>query len=129
MKCPCQSGLSFTDCCEPIHTSRKQAITAEALMRSRYSAFALANVDYLMKSQHPSTRKVKEKEMLKKWASSVQWVGLKIISKSEGLENDTQGLVEFKAMYLENGEIQFIEENSRFVRQNGNWFYVDGVHK
>ncbi|MDP3435266.1 MAG: YchJ family metal-binding protein [Bacteroidota bacterium] len=108
--CPCGSGLSYSACCEPVISGRNEAITAQALMRSRYVAFTLANVDYLMRSHSAKTRPVKTRKSIEKWAKSVAWMGLTILETQAGEASDEIGTVEFKATYLENGKLQQIHE-------------------
>ena len=96
-------------------------------MRSRYTAFTMANGDYLMESHHLNTRPVKEKENIVAWARSVEWLELKISSKSKGLENDVEGSVEFNAYFKENGKINSISEHSLFVKENEHWYYFGFV--
>jgi SEC-C motif-containing protein len=127
--CPCGSGLSYLACCEPIISGRNEAVTAQALMRSRYVAFTLANVDYLMRSHSAKTRPVKDRKNIEKWAKSVTWMGLSILDTQAGDASDEIGTVEFKATYLENGKLQQIHEKSLFHRENGKWVYVSGVHR
>jgi len=126
--CPCGSSLSFSVCCEPIISGKKDAVTAQELMRSRYTAFTKANVDHLMRSHSAKTRPVKESKSIEKWAKSVVWMGLTIIQTQAGEARDETGYVEFKALYLENGKPQQIHEKSLFQRENGKWVYVSGVH-
>ena len=99
-------------------------------MRSRFSAFCIADGKYLHKSQHTTTRpKIKsERKDVIKWAKSVTWIGLEIISTTKGTVNDDLGTVEFKANYLENGEPSHIHEKSNFEKENGHWVYVDGIN-
>ncbi len=127
-RCPCGSGLTYADCCEPIISGRKEAITAQQLMRSRYTAFTKANVDYLMRSHSAKTRPIKERKSIEKWAKSLNWMGLTILDTQDGEANDEIGYVEFKALYLENGRPQQIHEKSLFQRENGIWVYVSGEH-
>ncbi|TLX70239.1 Sec-C motif domain protein [Labilibacter sediminis] len=129
INCPCGSGKLLKDCCQPIIQNQKDAITAEELMRSRYTAFTLADVGYLMKSHHSKTRPIKEKKNIKKWAESVQWMGLTIINKTEGSAKDTKGMVEFKAVFIENGKLDHIHECSLFEKENGKWVYFKGTHQ
>lgn len=126
--CPCGSSLSFHECCEPIITGQREAATCQALMRSRYVAFTKADIDYLMKSHHSSTRPVRERKKIKKWAESVQWMGLTVLNTKDGEASDQTGYVEFRALYLEKGIMQQIHENSLFKRENNQWVYVSGVH-
>ncbi|MBW1298054.1 YchJ family protein [Aquimarina litoralis] len=126
--CNCGKTDSFNACCYEIHLDIKKALTAEALMRSRYSAFVVANGDYLLKSHHSSTRpSLKEKKSIVKWAKSVQWIKLEVLNTTGGLKNDIDGTVEFKAFYFENGSLQFIHEHSKFVKENGHWVYFGEV--
>ncbi|ODS41860.1 MAG: hypothetical protein MSIBF_00405 [Candidatus Altiarchaeales archaeon IMC4] len=120
--CPCQSGRSFADCCGPLLSGEHAAPTAEALMRSRYTAFAVRNVGYLLQSWHASTRP----EAIDA-ATIPEWQGLWIMRTEEGREGDSKGVVEFKATFSTGGQGRgVLREVSRFVRENGQWFYVDG---
>jgi SEC-C motif-containing protein len=124
--CPCCSGFSYATCCEPIIIGKKNAPTAESLMRSRYVAFTLANVDYLMLSHHSSSRPNKERKSIAKWAKSVKWIGLTILNSQDGQQTDNRGTVEFKALFIEDGLLSHIHENSLFLRENEKWVYVSG---
>ncbi|WP_299253118.1 YchJ family metal-binding protein [uncultured Aquimarina sp.] len=123
-KCYCGRSQTYDTCCGSIHKEMTQALSAEDLMRSRYSAFVLANGDYLMKSHHRSTRPIKEKKSIINWAKSVKWIKLEILDKTKGLEFDEEGTVAFKAFYFENGALEVIHENSRFVKEDGRWVYL-----
>lgn len=126
--CPCGSSLAYSACCEPIISGKKDATTAQELMRSRYTAFTHANIDYLMRSHSVKTRPTKERKGIEKWAKSVNWIGLTIVQTQAGEVSDEIGYVEFKALYIENGKPQQIHEKSLFQRENGKWVYVSGVH-
>lgn len=127
MKCPCNPTKNYTDCCKKAHDNILSVNSAEALMRSRYSAFALANIDYLQQSHHSKTRpSKKEKKETLLWAKSVAWLKLEVLQTTKGTENDTQGTVEFKAVFMENGKLNNIHENSNFCKENDHWVYVDG---
>ena len=122
--CNCGNSKTYTKCCGLAHQLLKAVKTAEQLMRSRYTAFTLADGDYLMESHHITTRSIKEKEHLVAWAKSVEWVELKILATSKGLANDSEGTVSFKAYYKENGKQNCIQENSKFIKENGCWYYL-----
>ena len=126
--CPCGSGQVFANCCEAIISGKKDALTAQELMRSRYTAFTQANINYLMRSHSIKTRPVKERKSIEKLAKSVAWMGLSILQAQSGEANNEIGYVEFKALYLENGKPQLIHEKSLFQRENGKWVYVSGDH-
>jgi len=125
--CPCQSGKAFADCCGPYLSGEKAAPTPEALMRSRYSAFATGNIDYLEESLLPGTRGDFDREAAAEWARSSEWTGLHIRSTTGGGEGDTKGDVEFVALFRQNGQDRVHHETGSFEKQDGRWYYVDGV--
>lgn len=119
-KCYCGSLKNFNECCEPIIKGIQKSSTAEALMRSRYSAYATHEVDYLLATTYVSERKYHSKSEILNWATSNQWLQLEII-------NATENTVEFKAYFLDsNSQKQIHHELSTFKLENGSWFYVDG---
>ncbi|MBD3670306.1 MAG: YchJ family protein [Gammaproteobacteria bacterium] len=118
--CPCGSGHPYATCCGPIHRGEREAATAESLMRSRYSAYALNLNDYLLESWHPETRPGTLH------AESIKWVGLEIVATQQGGEDDAQGMVEFRARYIADDRLGELSENSRFTRHQGRWVYVEG---
>ncbi len=122
--CPCGRLIKYEFCCGAIHNGISKAITAEDLMRSRYVAFTLADGDYLMTSHHSSTRPLSEKRAIVKWAKSVEWIKLEVLNTFKGAKKDTEGRVEFKAYFKTKDKIQFIHENSMFVRENEQWVYL-----
>lgn len=124
MNCPCGTLKKYPDCCEIAHNDSAAVITAEQLMRSRYTAFTMGNGDYLMKSHHSSTRPIKEKEAIENWAKSVNWIRLEILEISKGNITDIKGTVTFNAYYFENGRVERIHEKSAFVKENDCWFYL-----
>jgi SEC-C motif-containing protein len=107
---------------------KREAATCQELMRSRYVAYTLANVDHLMRSHHSKTRPAKERKQIKQWAESVKWMGLVIINTEGGELTDDTGYVEFRALYMENGQMRQIHEKSLFGRENQRWVYVSGEH-
>lgn len=125
--CYCGSGESFAQCCEPLLGGKQAALTAEQLMRSRYSAFCTYNIDYLIATHHPSKHETDDREQLKKTLASCQWLQLKIISCNRGLANDNDGQVKFIAVYQENDQLFQLAENSQFIKEHNQWFYYDGV--
>ncbi|MEN9502416.1 MAG: hypothetical protein RI964_1701 [Pseudomonadota bacterium] len=122
MDCPCGSGLIYNQCCRVYHDG-KVAPTAQALMRSRYSAYVLGNGSYLHRSWHSSTRPTK-KSLLQ--LPPTDWLGLAIVRTEQGHESDTQGIVEFIARYQTPAGEEVLHETSRFLREGGRWYYVDG---
>ena len=124
--CPCGLGRPYADCCGPFHRGEAHAPTAEALMRSRYAAFATGNADYLVKTLHPSKRTPGEAQDLKKSLKQTEWVGLIVLRTSGGSVIDTTATVEFEASWLSGGRKGVMHETSTFVRHEGRWVYVDG---
>ncbi|MFP5021731.1 YchJ family protein [Pseudonocardia phyllosphaerae] len=116
MSCPCGTGRPEDACCGPVLDGRP-APTAEALMRSRYTAFVRGDAAYLRSSWHPSTRPRK----LRLEPGSV-WTGLEIVGRSGGALFDTDGVVEFRAHRVDG----VLRERSRFVKEDGRWLYLDG---
>ena len=122
MKCPCCSGKSYNTCCEPYHRKEQNAPTAEALMRSRFSAFALPNGAYLLNTTLPAKRKFHSQEELQKWGEINQWIKLEIVNLP------AVNQVEFKAFYIDSeGKEQLHHELSVFQKINDRWFYVSGT--
>ena len=124
MNCYCGTTKSYQDCCEVFHRNNGKTETAEQLMRSRYSAFVLADGDYLMATHHSSTRPTKEKKAIVKWAKSVQWIKLEVLDTSKGSKDNIEGTVTFNAYFFENGKVDIIHEKSAFVKENEQWFYL-----
>lgn len=126
LACPCQSGLLLSACCEPFLTFQKNALTPTQLMRSRYSAYVLQNVDYLIATWHPQTLP----KTLSSEIANAKWINLKIIAETIDPTDKNQGFVEFVATYRnQQGRAQKMHERSRFIKQNEHWFYVDGEFK
>jgi len=125
MECPCDPSKKYSDCCQKAHQNILSVTSAEALMRSRYSAFVLANITYLQRSHHSSTRPSKrEKTAIEKWTKSVDWLKLDVLTITESTVADNTGTVEFKAFFMENGAINVIHENSKFCKENKHWVYL-----
>lgn len=125
-KCPCGNPNSYDNCCEIAHKNIENVKTATTLMRSRYTAFVKANISYLSKSWHSSTKPAAKNELqeILDWTTSVIWDRLEIVNTTKGTEFDTEGTVEFKAYYFEGVTLKVIHENSYFVKEKACWVYV-----
>lgn len=122
VSCYCNSGKSFSACCESYILGKEKVPTAEALMRSRYSAYCIQNADYLLASTHLSTRKYHNRKDILAFASENHWVKLEIV-------NATENVVEFKAYYLDNHLVPHTHhEKSTFKKEGEQWYYVDGKY-
>lgn len=116
--CPCGEPKGYAECCGIYHAGTP-APTAEALMRSRYSAYALGLEAYILATWHTSTRPPDARP-----EQGIRWLGLSI--KRHEATGDGRALVEFVARYKIGGRAQRLHEISRFVRDDGRWYYVDG---
>jgi len=125
--CPCGSGKALDACCGPYLSGAAPAPTAEALMRSRYSAFVTKNVDYLEETLLPETRHDFNREHITEWANNSEWTGLEVRTTEAGGEADSEGVVEFIARFRVQGKDYVHHETSTFTRRDGRWFYVDGI--
>ena len=119
--CPCGSNKIFAGCCGRYMDGGEIAPTAEALMRSRYTAYTLLREDYVLDTWHPSMRPV---TLGLTDDIATQWLGLEV--KRHEQQPPDHATVEFVARYKVNGRAHRLHEVSRFVRENGKWFYVDG---
>ena len=115
--CPCGRGLPYDECCGPAHQGHAPA-TAEALMRSRYSAFALDDAAYVLASWHPDTRPADVEP-----DPHMRWTGLDLTGSTGGGLFDAEGVVEFRAHFTDRGKPGEMRERSRFVRHDGAWVY------
>ena len=120
--CPCGLGLPYGECCGVFHQGQAAAPTAEALMRSRYSAFSVGDEPYLLRTWHRSTRPTSLG-----LDPAQRWVRLEILATEGGSAFHSEGSVEFRAHYREHGQEDVLHERSRFVRDGGAWVYLDGV--
>ena len=119
--CPCGSKHKYADCCGRYLDGGEIASSAEILMRSRYTAYTLLREDYLRSTWHQSTR---PSALGLADDVATKWLGLEV-KRHEQTQTD-HALVEFVARYKVNGRAHRLHEVSRFVRENGRWFYVDG---
>ena len=127
MNCPCGSGQDYEVCCGPFHAKRRDPATAEELMRSRYAAYVLRKIDYLIATHDPDRRSEFNPLSAGQWAAQADWKRLDIRSTRKGQVTDDTGMVEFIAWYLSDGELTCHHEVSNFRRVDGRWVYSDGT--
>ncbi|MDR0636977.1 MAG: YchJ family protein [Treponema sp.] len=124
--CPCGSGRSYAECCEPYITGARLPHTAEALMRSRYSAYVEHAIDYILETCAKDNKNPIDLKQTKEWSEQSRWLGLKILSVEKGAVSDTEGSVEFEAIYERNGLKDVHHEKAQFKKQDGKWLYDEG---
>lgn len=121
LACPCGSGFAYRDCCGPLLRGDASAMTAEALMRSRYTAYVRRDEPYLLRTWDASHRP----ESLE--FDDTVWLGLKVLAADAGSPDDATGTVAFVANYQRpDGSLGALREASRFVREADAWVYLDG---
>jgi SEC-C motif-containing protein len=124
--CPCTSGKTYGDCCAPIIAGTVKAATAEALMRSRYTAYVVHNIDHVERTDHPERRESFDRKSAEQWATMSEWIGLDVVTVEKGGVNDTTGAVEFRARFSIKGQEHQHVERSSFAKVDGTWYYVEG---
>lgn len=118
MNCPCCSGLKYAYCCQNYHNYVRYPETAEALMRSRYAAYAIPNGTYLMETTHPNKRYQHDAADMEDWGKQNTWLKLEIIA------TPATNIVEFQAFYKDiNGQDQLHHEVSTFKKYQQKWCY------
>lgn len=120
-RCPCLSGETYAACCGPLHAGTAEAPTAERLMRSRFSAFAVGDAAYLLTSWHPATRPA-ELDL----DAELRWYRLDVLATERGGPFDREGTVAFAAHHRGPDGAGVQRETSRFTRVDGRWCYLDG---
>ncbi len=130
--CPCRTmdaqKLNLDQCCGPLLSGKKKAPTAESLMRARYSAYAVKNIDYIDATQITVQNEVFDKAEALKWAESSEWLGLEIKKTQKGGTEDQSGVVEFVAHYKDKASSTELihHETSLFQKQDGEWKFKEG---
>lgn len=122
--CPCGSQKSYADCCEIAHKNHAAVTTPAQLMRSRYSAHALQLVDYVIDTYHPSCQAELQRESITQSVAS-HWIKLDVADVQKGCD-ENEGFVTFFAYFEDEKQLYCLGERSRFLRENGLWYYIDG---
>ena len=123
MRCPCQSGKDYAQCCQLIIERNLPTKQCEQVMRARYSAHVLGHIDYIMQSCHPETRAQHDAKQIKAWCEQSEWLGLTILQHKSGLK---KGEVEFIARYIHQGETVEHHEHSLFKKLKNHWYFYQG---
>ncbi len=125
-ECPCGSGSDYEVCCAPFIKRTALPATAEALMRSRYSAYTTGDVDYIFFSSGAAVQKEFDEESTRQWADSAEWHGMEVVEALDGDAGSAAGTVEFIAHYTINGRLCDHRELAEFERIDGIWKFIDG---
>jgi SEC-C motif-containing protein len=125
MDCPC-GGKSFETCCAPFIKGEQSPKTAEELMRSRYTAYTQAEVEYIKNTTIPKDQKEFDLKAAESWAKESQWLGFELLAKEAGEASDDKGSIEFIARYKADGKIENHHELATFVKIKDVWFFEDG---
>lgn len=128
-KCPCGTEFLYTDCCGPLIRGASRADTAEDLMRSRFSAWAKSEWDYLEATRYPGDGEPATNRNPVLRQEGIVWTRLEIFDLQDGGAFDEEGEVSFVAYYKENGEEKTLCENSKFIKENGRWYYSERKSK
>lgn len=123
--CPCLSGLEYGQCCAPYIVGEQLPKTAALLMRSRYTAYTLANINYIEQTTQPKMRSQYDFSNLRDWAESSEWLGLTIHAETESTSPDLARVC-FTARYRQNDVIINHSEDSEFAFEDGHWYFVHG---
>lgn len=123
MLCYCGSGKQYTDCCQPYLTKQKMVSDCETLMRSRYSAYCVKDISYLFNTWHHSKQPDNQPEQIADFANNVHFTGLQILQSQQEKE---RGVVCFSANYIYLNTFSQIKEESFFIQENGQWYYLHG---
>lgn len=121
--CPCGSGQSYLHCCGQYHSGAAFPATAEALMRSRYTAYTQANISYIQATMTGPAAENFDAQDAEQWASSVKWKRLKIVATDAHPTDPDTAYVKFRAFYIAQGKLCELIELSEFKRIAGKWYY------
>ena len=125
-ECPCCSTLEYSQCCEPIIKGKTPATTAEQVMRSRYTAYAKGEIDYLRETTHPDGMDDFDEQATRSWSENSQWKGLEILAAKSGTPDDNEASVEFIAHFTQKEVEHKHHELAVFKRENDRWLFLDG---
>jgi SEC-C motif-containing protein len=123
-QCPCGTGKAYLNCCGIFISQQKIPPTPEALMRSRYTAYTQANIDYIVETMKSPAADNFNVEDARAWAKEIDWAGLNVLHTTHDAK---KGIVEFQAFYFVDGKKNSLHEVSEFIFENDKWFYVNGV--
>ncbi|MGJ3495358.1 hypothetical protein PsalN5692_02991 [Piscirickettsia salmonis] len=124
--CPCCSQKPYSSCCQPFVSGQTLPATPEQLMRSRYTAYTQANIDYIIATMQGEALNGFNRNSATTWAKQSTWLNLQVLSAPAVRQDSQEGFVEFIASLQNQGKIECLHEKSRFIKNKDQWFYVDG---
>ncbi|MCB9481696.1 MAG: YchJ family protein [Desulfobacteraceae bacterium] len=124
--CSCGSGLDYSQCCEPYIKGNVQPETCEALLRARYTAYTMGELDYIYETIHPEQKEQHDSKATKKWADESTWLSFEIIGIKKGQKEDDEGFIEFKVRYRQKLQNITHHEMAYFKKNEGMWYFFDG---
>jgi SEC-C motif domain protein len=125
MTCPCGSNLERTTCCGPL-LAGAPAPSPEALMRSRYTAYVVGDIDHIVRTHQPAAGEEIDRDAVERFSRESEWEGLSIVATDRGGPDDSEGEVEFIARYRAAGREHAHHERAIFRRVEGRWMFIDG---
>ena len=126
MSCVCGVGRTNEECCLPVIRGEKSATTAEQLMRARYAAHVLGEVDFILQSVHPDHLEGVDRGNTELWSRQSKWLGFELLATDRGGPDDDTGTVDFVARYKLKGVAVAHRERATFEKKEGRWYFVDG---
>jgi SEC-C motif-containing protein len=126
--CICGTGRTYANCCAPYLLDKAFPPTAEALMRSRYTAYAVGAIPYIVSTVVSGRRNLYALREVESFSNNNEWLRLEIVEVVAGRAQDQEGIVEFRAWYKDGVKLQCLQERSRFIREDGHWRYLDGTY-
>jgi SEC-C motif-containing protein len=126
VNCPCGSEKNYSFCCEPYITGKQCPDNPEALMRARYTAYTMANIDFIKDTMRGKALIGFQETEAKRWAARVKWIKLQVFHST--VENLNTGYVAFEASFVDGARLKSMHEKSTFIREDGRWYYVSGTH-
>lgn len=126
--CPCGSEKKYEACCGRYHSKKEKAPTAESVMRARYCAYVVGDIDYVDRTHDKDSRHDFDRAAAETWSKQSEWLGLEIVGTEKGQPGDLTGEVEFKCNFKHDGKELNHHEVShfRFDEEDGEWYYSDG---
>jgi len=124
--CKCDTGKPYSECCEPIIKGLKTPENAVDVMRARYTAFVIGEIDFIMATVSPSKKSEYDRKSVEEWSRSTDWTDLEIVSCKDGGVEHESGEVEFIANYRDKDTMKKHHEHASFVKIKGAWYFEDG---